>query len=112
MSRSESAEIQSQGGKASAEKRRTVRKIKDILKGVRAQYDVDPVERLVVSIFQETLAPTSRLNDKLKTLECIQRAMGETNDRTKTTAEFDEEKQQLREQLRKQIAEIPGVTFD
>lgn len=79
MSYSESTEIQSQGGKASAEKRRTVRKIKDILKGVRAEYEVDPVEQLIVSMFQQILSPTSTLNEKLKVFDCLHKVSGELN---------------------------------
>jgi len=104
MSHSESTEIQSLGGKASAEKRRTICKIKDILNGVRAEYDIDPVEQLTVSIFQQILSPTSTLRDKLKVLEYIQKAVGELNTDSKSGRnlpdDFDEQCKAVEEYIR------------
>lgn len=104
MSRSESAEIQSLGGKASAEKRRTICKIKDILNGVRAEYDVDPIEQLAVSVFQQILSPTSTLRDKIKVLEYTQKAVGELNTGSKLNTDlpddFDEQCKAVEEYIR------------
>ena len=78
MSYSDSTVIQCAGGTASAEKRRTVRKIRDIIDGVRQSYDVDPVEQAICDFFV-LLVSNDKLtvSERIKALEFIRNATDE-----------------------------------
>lgn len=112
MSHSESAEIHSKGGLASAEKRRQARKIRDIINAVRADYDVDPVEQLVISVFQRALDPTTSLADMLKVMETVRNATGETAESKIPEDKSANKEAALRATLQQYINGLPPSYFD
>lgn len=71
MSRSESTEIQSRGGKASASKRRELKRIADIVQLVRKESDVDPVVACVQGLFAKLTDNDLKIKDTLQLLSFI-----------------------------------------
>ncbi|MDL2296064.1 hypothetical protein LJC18_04650 [Lachnospiraceae bacterium OttesenSCG-928-E19] len=77
MGRNESAVIQRAGGLATAEKRRRLRTIKEIIQSIRETADVDPVESAVIGVFKQLNNPKISIRDKIKVIVIIHGIIGE-----------------------------------
>ncbi len=77
MPRSESREIQSAGGKTSAQKRYYIKTMKEIIFDVRKTSDIDPVEAGLQDLFARLNSPVSTVNEKVKVFDLIYKLTGE-----------------------------------
>ena len=63
--------IAEQGGIASGKKRREVKRIADIIYGIRKEYDIDPVVEAVKLFFANLQDKNAKLTDVLKALDFL-----------------------------------------
>ena len=63
--------IQSAGGIASGKKRRKIKRIHEIIQGIRLESDEDPVEMALKSLFSDLNSQNTSTNDIIKCLKFI-----------------------------------------
>ena len=71
--------IQSAGGIASGKKRREVKRIYEIIQGIRQESEEDPVETALKSLFFDLNSPHTSTNDIIKGLKFVQDSEPQNN---------------------------------
>lgn len=77
MDANESRKIQSAGGTARAEKARKLKTTREIIQGLRATSDVDPMETAIANLYSNLSNPMLSVNEQLRAITALSKLCGE-----------------------------------